>query len=282
MRSALFMLPNGFSDGAGGVVREIELRKLDGNDEDFILDKVEMKRGNVLNRLIKRVLVRVGNVTDPMMIEKVFDERFLMADTTFMLVSLRSWGISPIYRFEASCPRCEKIGKHRVDLRKLVVDEQPEAARGQDTFTEVIDLEDGEKVTVKFRPLFVRDEHLLLSIKSDYAKEKATKELLMQIQQLNGEVPDASTIKALDWSTRNAIRQVMDSKSGGIDTELLMECKACGKTFKDSMPIEVRSFFFPAAGSPKTEMEATPYRVSITTSESSGTSTAGHPRKSAP
>lgn len=280
MRTQVFTLPNGFTDNTGTLVREIELRKLDGNDEDFILDKQEMRKGNILNRLIKRVTVRLGTTVKPDQIERLYDERFLVADTTYVLVSLRLWGIGRTYRFEASCPRCEKIGKHRLDLSTLKLEPQPEEARGKTEFVETVTAEDEDPVVVRFRPLFVKDEPLLLSIRSDYPKDKASRELLMQVLEMDGKHPTVDSVKALPMRVRNAIRQTMDAKSGGINTELLMECRSCGRSFKDNMPIDIRSFFFPAVASSPDEMEATPYLASGTTPLPSPDASAGSPPKS--
>ena len=41
------------------------IRKLDGDDEDMLRDKDNLRKGNVLDKILKRVIVRMGEMDDP-------------------------------------------------------------------------------------------------------------------------------------------------------------------------------------------------------------------------
>lgn len=280
MRTETFDLPNGFMMN-NELVKDIEFRKLDGNDQDFVLDKENLKKGQILDRLIKRACVRLGNMTDKTVIETAYDQHFLLADMTFCLISLRRWGIGPIYKFEAMCERCETIAPYRTDLRDLEVTPQKDEDRGKEEFVETISVPDSEPCVITFRPLYAKDNSLLKTVKETYGKEKGTRELLIQLKKLNDKKADPQAVKSLDWAVLNSIREKMDSHMGGMNIELIMECKKCSnRPFKDTMPIEARSFFF--QGEVSSEMtQARPYHKYGAISSSSEESSDGSQAKSA-
>ncbi len=247
MVTKIVQLPNGLSVN-GDVVREVEILKLGGPQEDMIRDKKNLREGNVLDKLLKSCIVRIGDVTDAAEISKIYDESMLMADMTFLLVQVRLFGIGKKYAFDAPCPFCEKIGRHDIDLSTLEVDEQKDEHRGKRDFVATVTDESGAAYAFRFRQLFTRDIRLIESIKQQYPSDKATRELCLQLLEVNGAKADPKMIKtSLDWMARNAIRAEMDLYVGGIDTVLVNECKHCEREFKDNMPVELRDFFYPAA-----------------------------------
>ena len=274
MKTTPLTLPNGFVGPGGLIIREITIRKLNGDDEDMLRDKDNLRQGNVLDKLMKRVIVQMGDMDDPAVTADLYDKKFLMSDLTFVLVQLRIWSLNPIYRFDYNCPKCGKIGRHSVDLSELRVDEQKEEYRGLDEYSTEVD-----EYNVIFRPLYVRDGKLLESIKTQYKKEKGTRELLLQIVSVNGAKAHPELLKKMDWDSRNKLRQEFDKVSGGIDNVLEMECAFCESVFKDNLPVHMRDFFFPVADTSPCQT-ARPFQDSGTTSLSSPSGGDGAPSPS--
>lgn len=270
MRTITITLPNGIPESTGTVIRDIEIRKLTGEDEDMLLDRENLRKGGVIDRLLKNCIVAIGPYTKKEEIDRVYDSSLLLADVTYILVQLRIWGISPIYSFEHSCPRCEHINKQRLDLTTLKIDQQKEDFRGKSQFMDVIDSTDDTgkpiKVPISHRPLFTKDSRMMEAIKSEYPREKATRELMIQLVEFNGAPVTFKQLQALDMGFRNQLRKCMDDKMGGINLELLMTCRKCERTYKENMPIEIRSFFFRAEDSSDTEQTAIPYHANTSTS----------------
>lgn len=254
------VLPNGIIH-AGEVLRDIELLRLDGDHEDLIHDKKNLREGNALEKLIKSCIVRVGDITDSETIGKLYDKALITPDQSFILVKLRMFGIGKMYEFVAECPRCEKEDSYSIDLSTLRLDEQPEECRGKKEFSAVIEPEGEDTFMITFRHLYAGDGKMLSIIKKDYGKERATRELALQLLTINGKhAGDPKVVKALSWKARNAIRAAMDATVGGLNTELSMECKNCdGREFRTTMPIELRSFFYPKGRSKETPRPAKPF-----------------------
>lgn len=289
MRTQEFKLPNGVFVG-GEVIKDIEFRRLDGEDEDFLRDKEELRKGNTFFRLLNRCIMRVGTVTkkskpleEDAAISEILKKGLLLADLTFMLVKLRQWSIDSIYRFEDACSHCDKPNWHRLDLSTLPETEQPADCVGKKEFMDVVD-----GVPITFGPLYaVKDVALLELIKTEYPKEKASRELLLQLKMIGEKPAGVDNVKHTEGDTmgpmawRHAVRLAMDAKMGGIETELINECRHCNRTYKTNMPVETKYFFFQAAETAQTRT-AYPFRVYGRTFGSLETASIGSPVKSEP
>jgi hypothetical protein len=280
MRTTTVQLPNGFVSSTGENIRDIEIRKLTGEEEDMVLDKEELRRGGILDRLLVRCIVRAGTITDPKVISAEYFQNFLLADCQFLLVELRKWSIDEIYRFDHTCPRCEAIGNKAIDLTTLAVNQQKDSYRFAREYVETVENDDGDTVPFEFRHLFVRDNTLLENIKVDFKKEKGTRELILQLKKYNGAAVHPQLLKKMTWGERTRIRNIIDAHTGGLDNVLLFTCRNCDKSYKDHMPIEVRSFFFPAGDTPESVETAIPYRSSGSTRRSLPPDGDGSPVKS--
>jgi len=270
MKEHDFDLPNGFKF-RDLPITTVTLRELDGEDEDLVRDRNELKKGNILDKLVKRCIVRLGSFEKRDEIEAAY-EYMPLPDLTFTLIRLRQSGMDNVYRFEMGCPSCGKPSRHRIDLRELACTPQKEEYRFKNDIS--VTLSNGS--VVSFRPLIVRDQKQLEEVKEQYAAEKGTRELIVQLNTYDGKnAKDFALVRKLPWAVRNEIRQAMDDASGGIDTELVMDCPKCDHTFEKSMPVDVRDFFFQTGGTGKTCSLAKPCRPSGFTQPSSPSAGAG-------
>src|SRR5688500_17745337 len=103
MASKILQLPNGLLIG-GERVRDVEISKLSGVHEDMIRDKRNLRDGGVLDKLVKESLIRIGDITDPKRIGELYENSLLMADLTYLLVQIRSFGIGKKYEYDCACP----------------------------------------------------------------------------------------------------------------------------------------------------------------------------------
>jgi hypothetical protein len=275
MATTQVTLPNGCRLPDGRAVRTAEFRHLDGDDEDFIRDKEQARQDNLLDRLIRRCLVRLGDDTEPADIARAWSHLHL-ADTQALLIDLRRASIGSRYTFDRQCPRCGKVSPQSLDLGTLKLDVQAEEDFGHDVYDAKVVTErpeDGETL-VSFVPLRTTHAALLESIKTQYPHERSTREMLVQLRTVNGETADAPSLKKLPWAVRQGIRDAMDAVEGGYDTELQITCPHCEAVEKAQMPINMQSFFFPRAGTSWTS-SVTPCRPSGTTPSTSPSSSTG-------
>lgn len=266
MRTIDVTLPNGFQviTAAGPVqITTVTLRSLTGDDENLIRDRDELKKGGILDKLMRGAMVRLGHLEDPKAIEAAYPD-LPLADLTFLLVELRKHAIGHRYTFEQTCPACRKIFRPTIDLNELTLEPQKTEYR----FKDRIDgkLEDG--LTFEFRPLRAKDTKALDMIKEQYPRERGTREIGLQVLSINGKASDARVLRQLELRQLNEIRLEIEKASGGLDVDLLMDCPRCESTIKEGMPIQVRDFFFRAADTSGT-VTATPFLRSGPTQPSS-------------
>lgn len=258
METISLILPNGINVG-GVVYRNIVTRLLDGNDEDLLRDKKFLKEGNVLSKLLRGLIQSIGNISN-----EGLDEAFNLMpveDVSFILIKVRENSVGRIYRFESTCPKCEHIENHSIDLSTLVVDEQKDEYRGQSEIAKEID-----GVVYVFRQLYIKDMPKIEAVNTLYKNEKGTRELLLQISSINGATPLPSSLKSKSLGHRNKIRNFLDSISGGIDQDLVTECSKCDNVIKHKMPLDLADFFFQAEATVDCPV-AIPFRLYGNTSQ---------------
>lgn len=280
MKTHTVELPNGFLDLENKPVTHVEFRELTGKEENLMYDQDNLRDGDVLNKVMKSVIVAMGPHKDPTMIANLYDQHMLLEDMMYLLIAVRRFGVGDIYSFAMMCPKCNKEGRHRIDLSTLVIDLPKPEDRFQRSFVTVIDHK-GTPVPVEFRPLLVGDEPLIREIRSKYQKTRATSELLVNVTKIGGEAPSHKSLEDTPSQLLTKIRNYMDTKTGGIDLELLVTCAngTCRSAFKAVTPIDFRPFFFPAEDGTEIS-KAIPFRNSGPTLTPLGAPSDGVPPKS--
>jgi len=225
-----FELPNGFIDSAGVLQTSITLRKMDGTDEDFLRDKDEISKGPVLDTFLCRNIVELGGMTEPKTIYDVYQQSMLMADASFVLVKYREFSLGPKYVFDYQCPHCGKWTRHKMMLDELKVTKQPQEYRGSQRI--VLDVF-GHSVEAK--QLVNSMSKMFTSIKQQYPKMRETYELMLQLEKVDGRIWRAPEVAKWPTEFRNALRNALESTTGGIDTEMEMKCGNvdCERTFRE-------------------------------------------------
>ena len=284
MRTTDIHLLNGFTDSNGKFIDTVTVRKLGGEEEDYLLDKKANKNGGaaVLAHIVTQCTVAFNGEKDRKYIEKEFKENFLEADFHQLLIELRGWGVDDRYSFTLTCPHCGEMADYSIKLGSLKVNQQPEEYRGKAQY--FLKLEDAPRpfdrdgnalpeaewsygtVSVVVSPLTAKDRPALELIGRDYASQRATRELLLQIQEYDGfraiDHMDANTFRKFDSGTRGRLRNFIERTVGGIDTTLTTKCVKCDRTWKHAMPVDPQSFFFLAGDGVTTEAKETskPYQ----------------------
>ncbi len=259
MASKTLTLPNGIII-AGERVREIEIAKLDGEHDDMLRDKENLREGNILDKFVRSSVLRVGDESDKTKVDEILRQKLKMADMTYILIQLRIYGVGKNYRFEIPCPSCTFINRPTCKLDELPVDEQKEEFSKLETFMRTVTTEDGDETAViEFVHLYTKDQSMLDVIRQDYPKDKDTRELLLQLKTVNGQKPDVKTLKKMSHMLRHAIRLEMDKVVGGVDTTLVNTCKRCEREFKENLPVDVRDFLYPTPATAEPRW-AIPYR----------------------
>lgn len=266
MRITTINLPNGFRTKDGTEVRTVSLRKLNGHDEDMLLEKENLSEGavSIADKLLMGAIVNFGSLPTAR-VPELYAAHMLDADMHFSLIALRAWSIGVMYRFRLDCPICDFKEFHTIDLNTIAVDEQEEGDRFQEAYDGTFVDDDGAQRIVRFRLGRCSDHAAREENRVHYKKEKGTRNLLIQLLELDGSRPTVAKLQDMTWRERKAIRDLIDTKQGGADTTLKSSCSKCERTFEQQLPMMARSFFFQEEGS-SSGMTARFTRASGTTS----------------
>lgn len=225
----MLRLPNRFVFGET-THTEVELRKLKAKDHDWLQDPSTQRDGNVVARLVCRLIERLDTVTDQTEIWHRM-QGMLAADLSWLVLEMRKRTYGDIAPLRLTCRRCRKESNQDVDLSTFtteVLDVPPPAVS---SFSFV---DDGDAYTGKYRPLLVKDMSLLETIGKS---EKVTKTALVQLLELNGSTPTAAMIGDMSSPALDQLISELGKGVGGVDSRVDWTCPHCELEQVSVMPI---------------------------------------------
>lgn len=234
----VFDLLAGYLDAQGVLHTQVEVREITGYEEDMLASNV-MPAHDKISALISRCTTRIGEVRDKGRIPAIVEE-LLVGDRIFLMFAIRRVSVGDDFPFQATCPSCKHAGIFRLNLgTDLETFPMPEPKKRLYERT----LPSG--AVVRFRPLCGKDEALLAKSKSKDAAVSLS--MLLRVELLNGEAPTLAKVQSLSLRDRSALREAFEEIEGGIDTDLELQCSACGHEFEEQLDVGQQGFFFPSA-----------------------------------
>lgn len=221
---------------------EVEYRSMTTREEDILTSVALIKKGTVINELIKSCLIKKDiDVTS-----------LLSGDRNALMLAIRASGYGAIYRPSITCPSCETKQELVVNLGDLPIKHleiQP-VVQGENLFQFQLPV---SKNTVTFKFLTGQDEEEIIA-QANMKKKKGiqlsnmiTSRLMSSIVAINGNrdrnlVADhVSKMSALDSSE---LRSYIDENEPGVDMAVDFVCSNCEHYEEVAIPMDA-SFFWP-------------------------------------
>jgi hypothetical protein len=221
----------------------VDVRAMTAREEDILMSRAYIKKGSVINELIKSCMVEKG--ADP--------SDLTAGDRNAIMVALRITGYGSDYRAEATCPKCGKSGLQVFDLGALEIKRLSiESVRARENaFT--FDLPVTKKQVV-FKFLTGRDNAELAvqmermrSITPDAPEPSITLFLEKSVLSI-GDVTDRTKIgmfiRNMPAHDSRSLRKFIKDNEPNIDMTNEMNCAACGEASRVDMPVG-GSFLWP-------------------------------------
>lgn len=194
-------------------------------------------------------------VLDSVIINKEIEiDDLLIGDKQSLLIYLRSTAYGDNFPVVSSCPACNISGETEFQLSSFgakELEEKPDE-NGLFEFTLPKMKLNGEKVTIKFKPLRVRDEIEINKIIDEESKSdkkyssSVTLRFNKQIVSING-INDQEfikkVIKKLPIKDSTELRIFMEKVEPGIDTNISITCKNCDHTYSNNLNIDSNIFY---------------------------------------
>lgn len=240
--SETFELIQGYKDEEGTLHTEVEIREMNGTDEEAISkNDIKSNGGKVARTLLERCILRIGTIYKDEVKSNKWREivqSLSVGDQDYVLLKIRqaSLGDEIETQYECPDPNCkEKI------ITTVTVDELPILPfNGQHTFE--FELPKGYKdkdgkVLKKGKMRFPNglDREALDTVVRKNSGLANTLMLSRCIIDLEGIKVHDDIVRNLSLRDRNYLLDVLNENRFGVDLTVEVECPTCGETFKASL-----------------------------------------------
>lgn len=253
-------LPLGFNRPGGEFVREVEIRPMDGNEEDLLVhtEGTQRERASRIDEVLSRCLVRVGRKerdgdNTPKKAPRFFVpelDAMPIQNRVMVVIRLRQLSVhlpsenvsGHKFVFGHTCPHCGKHSDgHSVRLDTLKVEEMPDAFCQEELHT----FEAGGH-TIEWRTPVGKDGAKISRAQTE-AADLLSAFLFVNTVSIDGKKPKGfGELKDLPKAVRLAFKNQLDR--GGIDTQITVTCPKprCKREYTLPLPWTDQSFFFPS------------------------------------
>lgn len=227
----------------------IQIRAMTAREEDILTSKALIKKGTVINELIKSCLID----------KRIDPAGMVLGDRNALMVSLRITGYGADYSIEVQCPSCGEKSKQQFDLSALPITRltcEP-VAKGSNLFEAVMpkNSDNDPDLTIRYRHMTGLDEQDITQMQDRKKKQgfqtsnMITTRYQKQIVAVN-DITDKSKIQMfiqrMPTKYSLSLRKQMDSNEPGIKMKQHITCPHCSEESEVSMPLGA-NFFWPDA-----------------------------------
>jgi hypothetical protein len=239
-----WMLPGGYVDADGGLLREVELAPLSGREEELIGAKQPIMDRTLLTLLLSRCLLRLGPVKP---VSEDIVRRLLVVDRQFLLLRLRQMTFGDRVQATVQCPweGCRRKADIDFSLQDVPVRESEEKGP---VFTRELSPEaafncGGEPFRdVEFRLPNGEDQEAISGMVEEDETEALTRLLARCIRRVGPlRDPAPEFINRLSQVTCGEILRHMETAAPHVDLTLAARCPECGREF--AVPFDLQAFF---------------------------------------
>lgn len=220
----------------------IDIKGMTTQEEDILMSRALIKKGTVINELIRSCVLTPGIVVNDM----------LAGDRNAIMVAIRITGYGPEYTPIVQCPNCEQKTEYPINLSDLDIKplELTPVEAGANRFAFKLPV---SGKTVVFRFLTGKDEEEIATLVENKKKKGLavdsviTTRLTTAIVAIDG-VEDRSAIAKqvpyLPARDSLMLRRYMEQHEPGIDMRCQFDCPNCSHTEEVAIPMGA-SFFWP-------------------------------------
>lgn len=221
----------------------VDIKAMTAKEEDILSSQAYIKKGTVLNELIKScVMDKDANPDD-----------LIVGDRTALTMAIRITGYGTKYDVNITCRHCGSTSESNVDLSELPIktlDILP-VKEGENLFEYVLPV---SKKKVLFKFLTGKDEaarnESIENMQNIYGENylgNVTKSIESHIISIDGVTKKSSIIKFIDNMPAfdsKSLRNFIKKSEPGIDTKIHHKCPNCSGESEVDLPITT-NFFWP-------------------------------------
>jgi len=224
----------------------VDIRAMTAKEEDILLSQAYIKKGTVIDELIKSCIVGDGS--------KINVDDLIAGDRNALCISIRITGYGPDYRGTVTCPNCGAINTKNFDLSNLPIRRlgvKP-VVEGKNLFEFKLPV---TKKVVHFRLMTgsderdkQKDEENKIRVLGESSVGAITSNFKHMIQSIDG-VTDRGKINSfidkMPAFDSRKLRNFMGEIQPGIDMKASLTCDECEYKSQVELPISTE-FFWPS------------------------------------
>lgn len=223
----------------------VEIRPMTAREEDILTSRALIKKGTVVNELIKSCLIdRSINVSD-----------MLLGDRNALMVAIRITGYGPDYTAEIQCNDCDVKSEQVFNLTELPIkrlDLEP-VIEGANLFEFLLP---HTKKKVRFKFTTGRDEEeqtatqekqKKMGINTDSTVTTSLLQALVSVEGIEDRFKISNFVKMMPARDSLALRNYIRDNEPGLTMKQEVVCPSCGHSEEVNMPLGV-TFLWPAYG----------------------------------
>jgi hypothetical protein len=220
----------------------IDIRAMTAREEDILTSRALIKKGTVINELIKSCVVD----------KNINVEKMLVGDRNAVMIAVRITGYGAEYKAEVACPACGEKDHYEFDLTSLPIKRlsSPPVSPGENCFEVTLPMSKKKVLYKLFTGEDEREQNIIaerkkkLKLSSD---SLITDKLAASILSVGG-IQDKNKINHFvrNMPARDSLflRNAISENEPGVEMKSWMECNHCQEHSEVSLPLGA-SFFWP-------------------------------------
>lgn len=223
----------------------VEIRPMTAREEDILTSRALIKKGTVINELIKSCLIdRSINLND-----------ILLGDRNALMVAVRITGYGPDYTAEIQCSDCQAKSERVFNLAELPIKrlEIDPVIDGANLFEFLLPYTK-KKVHFKFttgrdeeEQNVVQEKQKKLGIATDSSITTSLLQAIVSIDGVDDRMKITNFVKMMPARDSLALRSYIRDHEPGLSMKQEVTCPACGHSEEVNMPLGV-TFLWPSFG----------------------------------
>lgn len=225
----------------------VQIRAMTAREEDILTSKALIKKGTVINELIKSCLID----------KRIDPNDMILGDRNAVMVSLRITGYGSDYNVEVGCPECGERSKQEFDLGSLPITRftQDPIALGTNLFEAQMPKNNPNDpdMVIRYRHMTGHDEIEMSQVQERKKKQgfqtdnmitQRYQHQIVAVNDINDRTKIQMFIQKMPSRYSLALRKAIDSNEPGIKMKQHVTCPHCSEESEVSMPLGA-NFFWP-------------------------------------
>jgi len=233
-----FELPCGFIDSENKLHTSVIVTEITGEEEEILAAR-NMPVTKRINKILTNCTESIGPYSGQQLSFIIPD--LTQGDRIYLLMAIRRASLGNEMPFQTKCTSCKEDARFILDLADLETKKMPNPLIR--TYDLVLPK---TKKKVRMKVLTGRGEEAI-SKAAQKGIDVISTAILARMDSIDDKPVTIDDLKGLPLMDRNFLKDAWVDNEGGVDTEVQIDCPACGVSYETELDISQQGFFNPSA-----------------------------------